>query len=109
MPRAIESIYLNQEDRDMNRRFSTCLNLEPKLCNLSITGLIVGGICLVIGISFVGLMTSLFSAVTGFAAGTFIGRKWHNGSLQRSNYWGLPFAKILICEKAPESHIRFYH
>lgn len=93
----------------MSRRFSTCLNLEARAFDFSLSGLVGGGACLVLGMCFVGLMTSLFSAVAGFVIGTFIGRKWHSGALQRSSYWNFPMAKVLICEKAPKSHIRFYH
>lgn len=93
----------------MGRRFSTCLNLETKAYSFSLMGLIVGGFGLVIGMCFVGLLTALFSAVLGLSIGTVIGRKLHNGSLQRSCYWVLPLANIFICEKTPKSHIRFYH
>jgi hypothetical protein len=93
----------------MGRRFSTCLNLEAKAFNFSISGLVVGGIGLLVGMCFVGLLTALFSSVAGFIIGTVIGRKWHNGSLQRSCYWSLPLAKVLVCEKVPKSHTRTYH
>jgi len=93
----------------MARRFSTCLNLEAKAFNFSFSGLVMGGTGLLLGMCFVGLFTALFSGVAGFIIGTIIGRKWHNGSLQRSCYWGLPLAKILVCDKAPKSHTRSYH
>ena len=93
----------------MGRRFSTCLNLEAKAFNFSLSGLFVGGFCLIIGMCFIGLMTALFSGVVGFVIGTVIGRAWHSGYLQRSCYWGLPLAKILVCEKIPNSHTRSYH
>jgi len=93
----------------MERRFSTCLNLETKLFNCSTIGLIACGAGLITGMCFVGLLTGLFSGAAGFAVGTVVGRKWHNGSLQRSCYWSFPLAEILVCDKAPKSHVRSYH
>ena len=93
----------------MSRRFSTCLNLEAKLYDFSFCGLVFGGFGLLFGMCFVGLLTALFAGVVGFIVGTVIGRKWHNGSLQRSCYWNLPLTKLLVCDKTPKSHIRFYH
>ena len=93
----------------MGRRFNTCLNLEAKAFDFSLSGLFVGGFGLIIGMCFVGLMTALFSAVGGFAIGAFVGRTWHSGYLQRKFYWGLPLAKIVVCEKIPNSHTRSYH
>lgn len=93
----------------MRRRFSTCLNMEAKAFNFSICGLVFGGIGLLLGMCFVGLLTGLFCTAINFAFGAWIGRKMHEGSLQRDCYWFLPISRYLVAGVLPKSHIYFYH
>lgn len=93
----------------MRRRFNTCLNMEAKAFNFSMCGLVFGGVGLIFGMCFVGLLTGLFGAAISFAVGAVIGRKLHNGSLQRDCYWLLPISGYFVSRNLPKSHICFYH
>lgn len=88
------------------RVFNTCLNKERKVFNCSFPALIVGGVMLTLtGIRF-GIVFGLVAAGVGYLLGTYLGKCWHKGELQRYLYLHLPFARLWLDQVAPDSHLR---
>lgn len=91
----------------MSRRvFSTCLNLEPKVFNFSVGGVVACAICFVIIGFWQGLLYGLAGGGVGFGVGSWLSKQWFMGQVQRKIYWHLPEARVFIDKNCPESHER---
>ncbi len=88
------------------RDFNNCLNKEHKAYNCSIGSLLFGGIFFSIFTLIKGFLWGIGGSAIGFMLGRFLSKHWHEGNIQRSVYWHLPFVKALVDSNMPESHHR---
>lgn len=93
----------------MRTRFNRCMNLEVRIYGQSLFGIIGCVIGFIVGAGFINILAGLVAAAGSFVVGSFLGKKWHSGELQRKFYKNLPFAKEIICPKIPSSHHTRYH
>ena len=88
------------------RKFSTCLNLEPKLYNFSIGAIIGGGVMLSLFGVGKGLMWGLGAGAIGFGVGGYLSKQWFLGQMQRKLYWNMPWADKVVDKNTPPSDLR---
>lgn len=87
-------------------RFNNCLNQEIKVWNISVIGLVMGGLLgLILGL-VKGLLWGLAASTVGLAIGGWLGRQWWMGNIQRWLYWHLPISKLLFGRVIPKSYHR---